>query len=458
VLWSPEGYYSASVGGEGLLGWHVQRPGEAGDFFPLNQFRDPFCQPALFTAMLKTLDSGQALLSLGLPRPTAAAAPLGNAVPDLAMPPALDILEPAEGSVAAPGPAAFRVLVRSYGAPQPVKAWHIYLDGEKLPSQRGLPPRLEAQSPGVRESLYTVEVPLPDRECRVSIALETGNGVSEAAQVRLAARPAPAAGLMESLASRLAGAPALNLVSVGISDYQEAPLKLTYPAKDARDVAGIFQGQRAKLYSDVRAHVLVDQQATKANILATLREVRDQAKASDVTVIFLSGHGLSNASSNSYFFLPVDADPLSEATMVDGRDIRDILGQAQGKVVMLLDTCHSGNVLGEGKMRGLDTAIQLTRFINELTSADNGVMVFSSSTGRQLSLEYKEWENGAFTKALREGLGGKADPDHSGRVTLSMLDTYLRMRVAELTHGSQTPVSGKPSTALEFPLVVTSAQ
>lgn len=449
ALWTPEGYYAASVGGEDLLGWHVQRPGQAGDFFPLGQFRTPFCQPELFPALLKAADLGQALGALGLPVPASAAAPAPSS---LALPPVLRILEPAEGSLVPAGSLAFSVLVRNYGPQEPVKAWHIYLDGEKLAPVAGLPPSLEAQAAGVSEARYTVPVPVPDRPCRVALALETRSGLSEPVEVRL--RPKPGPGLAVNPASRLAGAPALNLVAIGIADYQSAGLKLTYPAKDAQDVAAIFQGMRSKLYSEVRVSTLLDRQATRSGILDTLRGVRDRATPRDVSVIFLSGHGLTSESSSSYYFLPADADPLVASTLVDGRDLRDLLGQTQGKVVLLLDTCHSGNVLGEGRMRGLDDAIKLARFINELTSASNGVVVLSSSTGRQLSLESEAWGNGAFTKALREGLGGRADPDHSGRVTLSMLETYLRTRVTELTHGAQTPVVGKPSVDLEFPLVL----
>jgi len=47
--------------------------------------------------------------------------------------------------------------------------------------------------------------------------------------------------------------------------------------------------------------------------------------------------------------------------------------------------------------------------INELSSAENGVVVFSASTGSESSYEDKAWNNGAFTRALVEGLNGQAD-------------------------------------------------
>ena len=440
ALWNPEGYYASSVGGEGLLGWAVQREGEAGDFFPLGQFRDPYCQPGLFLALLTRGELDPALGDLGLAKVGA----MGHAQEaPMAMPPVVRILEPREGAVLTPGRTLFRLRVRSYGPPEPVQAWHVYLDGRKLLDRPGAAPSAQDGE----EPEYRLEVDLPDHACRVSVVMEVTARVSEPAHVNLVEPPRP--GQAPALRP-----PVLNIVSVGISAYRQPGLGLNYPAKDAQDVVDLFKGQSNRLYSKVSVHTLVDAQATRANILKALRDVRDEASPWDVTIFFLSGHGLANPGTGSYCFLPVDADPHDEATLVDGRDLRDILARTQGKVVLMLDTCHSGNVLGEGRMRDVDEAVKLTRFINELTSAANGVMVFSSSTGRQLSLEAPDWGTGAFTKALRDGLEGKADPAKSGRVSLGQLDLWLRARVKDLTQGTQTPVTARPTMALDFPLVI----
>jgi uncharacterized caspase-like protein len=81
--------------------------------------------------------------------------------------------------------------------------------------------------------------------------------------------------------------------------------------------------------------------------------------------------------------------------------------------------------------------------INDLSSAENGVTVYSSSGSRQLSYESPEWNNGAFTRAVVEGLNGEAvssrNPD---RITRQSLALYLSERVVELTSRRQTPQSG----------------
>ncbi len=63
--------------------------------------------------------------------------------------------------------------------------------------------------------------------------------------------------------------------------------------------------------------------------------------------------------------------------------------------------------------------------VNELVSAENGAVVFTASSGRQIALERPEWGNGAFTKALVEGLNGKADMMGKGRITVNALDDYI---------------------------------
>ena len=116
----------------------------------------------------------------------------------------------------------------------------------------------------------------------------------------------------------------------------------------------------------------------------------------------------------------------------------------------------AGDVLPGRKLRGLPEAAVggLNRFISELGSAEQGVVVLTSSIGTQPSQESAEWGNGAFTKALLEGLSGRADYRKTGRVTLNMLDLYLSERVRELTQGTQTPATAKPSTIADFPLVL----
>ena len=80
-------------------------------------------------------------------------------------------------------------------------------------------------------------------------------------------------------------------------------------------------------------------------------------------------------------------------------------------------------------------------------------------SGKQLSQENSAWGNGAFTKAVIEGLGlpGKkslADYRGDGKITTSALDLYVTERVKTLTGGTQSPIMIRPPTVPDFTIAV----
>jgi hypothetical protein len=82
-------------------------------------------------------------------------------------------------------------------------------------------------------------------------------------------------------------------------------------------------------------------------------------------------------------------------------------------------------------------------------------VTFASSTGSELALERSEWGNGAFTKAIIEGLfEGRADLLPKSTITLSQLDAYVADRVKTLTGGVQHPIMIRPPTVPDFPIAL----
>ena len=62
VAWTPSGYYMASVGGEDLIGWHVNRGwNQEADFFPASQFRAQYNRPDIVRLVLKDRDEAAAV-------------------------------------------------------------------------------------------------------------------------------------------------------------------------------------------------------------------------------------------------------------------------------------------------------------------------------------------------------------------------------------------------------------
>mgnify|MGYP000084178274 CR=1 FL=1 len=66
----------------------------------------------------------------------------------------------------------------------------------------------------------------------------------------------------------------------------------------------------------------------------------------DTALIFLAGHGVNDVGNGQYLFLPRDADLQSLArTTLPATEIQQVLTALQTRVLLLLDTCHSGNVM-----------------------------------------------------------------------------------------------------------------
>ncbi|MFA6262536.1 MAG: caspase family protein, partial [Bacteroidia bacterium] len=222
--------------------------------------------------------------------------------------------------------------------------------------------------------------------------------------------------------------------------------------KDARDFSNAMKAQQGKLYRSVEVKLLTDEQATRDAVVQGMEWLQRQVTQHDVGMLFVAGHG-ANDPTLGYMFIPYNYDPQNlKTTTVTHKEFKSATENVAGKALFFIDTCHSGNVLG-GRTRSLNKP-DVSTVINDLASAESGVVVFSASTGRQEALENPAWGNGAFTKSLVEGLTGKADERKTGRVTHKMLDYYVTERVKELTEGKQSAVTLSPNGVPDFPLAV----
>ncbi len=96
VAWTPTGYYMASPGGEGLIGWHINRGWEQpADFFPASRFRDRFNRPDIVRLVLQTLDEDEAVKRANETGKRKAG---DQAAGQRVLPPVLRITSPVEGT------------------------------------------------------------------------------------------------------------------------------------------------------------------------------------------------------------------------------------------------------------------------------------------------------------------------------------------------------------------------
>ncbi|HLL72221.1 MAG TPA: caspase family protein [Pyrinomonadaceae bacterium] len=458
VVWTPSGYYDASPGAEELIGWHVNNGRDrAADFFPVGQFRNVYYRPDVVSKVLETRDEQLALRAAN----EEAGRKQQAADVSMLLPPVVEIVSPADGAELAADEVVVRFNVRTPSG-EPVTEVKALVDGRPVATGRGLGLQATGQNAGTRELRFNV----PAGESLVSIIAANRYTSSVPATVRVRARQ-PVAVSAAATPGRVASParpageafeirPKLYVLAVGVSNYADPKLKLGFAAKDAQDFAVSWERQRGELYRDVVVKVLTDDRATKDEVLDGLDWIRKETTSKDVAVVLFAGHGV-NDPNGLYYFLPFNADTNKLLrTGVSFSDIKNTVAALAGKTLFFIDTCHSGNVLG-GARRGLLGSLgDLNGVVNELASAENGAVVFAASTGNQFSLEHAMWNNGAFTKAVVEGLGGGADYDKSGkgRITLNMLDLYISERVKELTKGQQTPTTAKPHTVPDFPIAL----
>ena len=435
VLWTPSGYYDASPGAEDLIGWHVNNgKDQAADFFPVGQFRSTYYRPDVISKILETGDEARALQLANEERGRKTQS---TTVAQM-LPPVVEITSPSDNSLVSSSEVTIRYSLRTASG-EPVTKVRALIDGRPVTDNRQLTQETASAS-GVRE----LKVSVPDHDSEVSIIAENKFAASVPATIRLKWRgsvPASDAFVIQ---------PKLYVLAIGVSQYQNPAYSLKFAAKDAQDFANAAMIQKGLLYRDVVTKILTNEHANKDEILDGLDWIRKQTTSKDVAMVFFAGHGM-NDQNGVYYFLPYNTD-LEKIlrTGVPYTDIKNTVQSLAGKTLFFIDTCHSGNVLG-GR-RGL--ADDLNGVINELASAESGAVVFAASTGNQSSFEDAKWNNGAFTKALVEGLMGRADYTGKGKITINMLDLYLSERVKELTGGKQTPTTAKPSTIQDFPIAV----
>jgi WD40 repeat protein len=461
VMWTPAGYFDAAVGADALVGWLINRPADgAADYYPLARLRERFHQPRLIDGVLESLDHAAAIRmqreaiereatapdNLALASMPAPVAPRAEQLPPVLSSPTPSGLPPDSSVVKIP----FAVSTQS---PVARLQFEARVDGRPVTTQVVAPPSADGKSLG------WATVDLPPQGTSLQLLASDGNGFSEALsfqreQPAVSAAPRP----IEEKAAKptvpvekspaAARMPRLFLVAIGVSEYARAEYSLGLAAKDARDFAAAMAAQQGKFYGEVVTRVLVDGQAKRDAVLAAFHWLSTAPARNDVAILFMAGHGL-NATSGKYFFLPHDGrEEELRTTAIAEDEIRNALRAVAGRAVLFVDTCFAGKAIGTLKDRNRE----LSRFVNDLASAENGVVVFAASAGRQLSEESDAWGNGAFTRALLEGLSGKADLLKSGRITYKGLDYFVSEEVKRLTKGRQTPVSLSPWGVPDFAL------
>ena len=256
---------------------------------------------------------------------------------------------------------------------------------------------------------------------------------------------------------------------VGVGDYPGAEMDLEGPA---HDVAALRRELLENLgYPEARVNALVDADATRANILDSLRQLARDTAPGDFVLLYLSGHGTSAydpnrpvaLAHNTGAFVPVDyqmhgsEQQRLDTLLVGSRDLRPILTAIDNKEVhglVLIDTCYARNTsrsLHATKplaYRSIDSGLRY-RTIGVVAKTDDypysRLLTIAASGAKERALDLNDpartldgKPHGAFTDAVLRTLRELPAADANGDAVITngefFADVKLRMAVANIPH------------------------
>ena len=271
----------------------------------------------------------------------------------------------------------------------------------------------------------------------------------------------------------------LYLVTIGTSNYMDNRYNLTYPVKDAGDLIDLMKTNPSQIYGNIKTKTLFNEEVTVKNVTDLKLFLKD-AKPNDVVIVFVAGHGILDADFD-YYFGTHDINFNAPATNgLAYEKLEQLLdGILANKKILIMDTCHSGEVdkedvffsEGEDEQEGDEdiafravgdavkedkskaTPTRLAReMFNDLRKG-TGATVISSAGGVEFAMESDEWKNGLFTYCMLNGLKNRtADLNKDGTIMLLELQEYVVEKVKQLSHGRQVPNSRIQNIELDFPI------
>jgi hypothetical protein len=414
---TPEGYYNASVNGGKHLNVRI-----GNDVYSIDQFEAAYYRPDIVQLAIQLGDTGQAIAQL-----QKSTAPLSMAK---MQPPKVWFVSPTDHYETEK--AYINVQVRTQDVADTAESLTFMVNQRTVASEKGKPVRPIAGEATVRE--FSKQVPLLIGENWIEVEAKGKEGSTQTAIILITRK-----GASKKL-------PVLWYLGAGVSTHAIPGLSLKYAAKDVTGLADALLKQKGRVYSDVKVKLLTDAQATRSNMIEEVESFFKNAALEDVAILFVSGHGM-NSSAGEYYYVAYDTNPdRLSSTGVSWRIFNSALNGIKSSVLLLADTCHSGNIAGNDAWK-TQANVDPNTFIRE--AARNGVIVFASSSGSTVSREDPSWGHGAFAKALIDGIKGEAAYKNN-MVKLSFLQDYVKENVMKLTENTQQPVIPKLTGGGEF--------
>lgn len=225
----------------------------------------------------------------------------------------------------------------------------------------------------------------------------------------------------------------LRVIAIGVDAYDKLE-PLAGARIDAEKLVSELKAN-AGYYRSVETTIRVDRAAAPEIVMRDVETAVASAGPNDTVLFFFAGHGGRTDDGRYFMAVPTtDPDRLPE-TAIDWQQAARVLGASKGRVIAIIDACHSGQT-AVAPVPNDGAVSSLTK------SADAPMVVLAASKGRQLSEEAPDGAGGVFTQTLAKLIGSmRKATDSNGDGVLQISEVYrnLRQHVDAATAARQTP-------------------
>ncbi len=446
VLWTPNGFFTCSEGGDELIGWHVNDGFEkTPSFYPAKNFFDQYYRPDLIDEIFVNYETDEEIVK----RKSATLIGISNSnLPPLVVFNVSNNLKKNEKEQGYTSLCQSLDLDFSFtdlgGGIDEIR---VFQNGKLIESsQRGF----KTVTQSGQALLRTIKIELSPGENLFTVTAFSKERVeSNPLNLKVFYRGESAI-------------PDLYILSIGINKYLNSKYNLNYAIDDAQSFLETVKLGASGVFRSVNAIMLQNEKVTKETIKNAFDDIISKIKPNDVFVFYFAGHGtMSEPSENGkpdFYLIPYDITQLYGDNYsliqkgISSAELMDFSMKVKAqKQLFILDACQSGGAVEQFASRGAaeeKAIIQLAR--------STGVCLLSASSSEQFASEFKELGHGVFTYSILEGLKGRADGGlKDSKITVNELKAFIEDLVPELTlkYRGQSQFPTGSMRGQDFPIV-----
>ena len=188
--------------------------------------------------------------------------------------------------------------------------------------------------------------------------------------------------------------------------------------------AQFFKEYASKTLSVPNENIFLNINSTAINMHRQIDKIKLLIKSTAgkaEVLVFYAGHGFPDELTKEPYLIPVDVSGSDLKFAISLKEFYKTLTEFPSKeIIVFIDACFSGGARNQGLIAARGVKIKPTEGL-----LNGNLVVFSSSSGDQSSLPYKEKHHGMFTYYLLKKL-----QESKGNIKLKELSEYLKEQVS----------------------------